>query len=47
LKKQRLETTVPTEFKTVLDHVGVFADPVIQDEVAGKSWDPAQRRWWP
>ncbi len=47
LKKQRLEATVPAEFKTVLEHVGAFADPVIQDEVAGKSWDPAQRAWRP
>jgi predicted nucleotidyltransferase component of viral defense system len=45
LKKQRLEATVPTEFRTVLERVDMFADPVIQDEVAGKSWDPAQRRW--
>jgi len=45
LKKQRLETTVPTEFGAVLEHVGLFADPVIQDEVAGKSWDPARGKW--
>jgi len=45
LKKQRLETTVPTEFRSVLEYLGKFADPVIKDEVAGKSWDPAQHSW--
>lgn len=47
LKKQRLEGAVPTEFKAVLEQVSLFADPVIQDEVAGKSWDPARRQWRP
>ncbi|MEJ0038860.1 MAG: nucleotidyl transferase AbiEii/AbiGii toxin family protein [Gammaproteobacteria bacterium] len=45
LKKQRLETIVPTEFRAVLEYVGNFADPVIEDDVAGKSWDPTQDRW--
>jgi len=47
LKKQRLETTVPSEFRTVLEQVSHFADPVIRDEVAGTSWDPTRRRWRP
>lgn len=45
LKKQRLETVVSTEFRSVLEHVGEFADPVIKDEVAGQNWDPARHSW--
>jgi hypothetical protein len=45
LRKQRLETRVPREFRAVLEHVSRFADPVIGDEVSGRRWDPVQHRW--
>lgn len=46
LKKQRLETTIPTEFSVVLDHVVSFADPIISAKARDLgSWDPVQRRW--
>jgi predicted nucleotidyltransferase component of viral defense system len=46
LKKQRLETTIPTEFSAVLDYVVSFADPVIANQSEGRGiWDPGQRRW--
>jgi predicted nucleotidyltransferase component of viral defense system len=46
LKKQRLETTVPTGFAEVLDYVVPFADPIINGQARDLgSWDPVQRRW--
>jgi predicted nucleotidyltransferase component of viral defense system len=46
LRKQRLETTIPTEFSAVLDYVVSFADPIISAQVRDRgSWDPVQRRW--
>jgi hypothetical protein len=45
LRKQRLETTVPTEFAVVLDYVISFADPVIADQSLLGVWDPERRRW--
>jgi len=46
LRKQRLETTIPVQFSTVLEYVVSFADPIIGDQVnRGGIWDPAQRRW--
>jgi predicted nucleotidyltransferase component of viral defense system len=45
LRKQRLESTIPTRFSSVLGYVILFADPVIQDEVSVKTWDSAQGRW--
>lgn len=46
LRKQRLETTIPAQFSTVLEYVVSFADPIIGDQVNREGiWDPAQRRW--
>jgi predicted nucleotidyltransferase component of viral defense system len=45
LRKNRLESTIPTEFSSVLDQVRNFADPVIVGEVIGKDWDPVKRIW--
>jgi hypothetical protein len=45
LKKQRLESTVPEEFSTVLDLVAAFADPAISGEFATGNWDPAMKLW--
>lgn len=45
LKKQKLETTVPREFRSVLEYVSKFADPVILAKVAGRRRSPAQQNW--
>jgi hypothetical protein len=45
LRKNRLESTIPTEFSSVLDQVRNFADPVIVGEVIGKDWDPIKGIW--
>lgn len=45
VKKQRLESTIPTQFSLVLEYVTEFADPVIEGAVATRSWDPTRRRW--
>lgn len=45
VKKQRLESTIPTQFSLVLDYVTEFADPVIEGAVATRIWDPIRRRW--
>jgi hypothetical protein len=46
LRKQRLETAIPTEFAVVLDYVVSFADPIIANPSGSRgAWDPEQRRW--
>jgi predicted nucleotidyltransferase component of viral defense system len=46
LRKQRLESTIPTEFSAVLDFVVAFADPIISRQVTDSgTWHPQQRRW--
>jgi hypothetical protein len=45
LRKQRLESSIPTQFSSVLEYVTEFADPLIEGGATGKSWDPAQRLW--
>jgi Nucleotidyl transferase AbiEii toxin, Type IV TA system len=40
-----VQTTVAAEFRSVLEYVRKFADPVIRDEVGEKTWDPALHRW--
>lgn len=46
LRKQRLETTIPTEFSAVVGYVVSFADPIISGQVRNReSWHPVQRRW--
>jgi nucleotidyltransferase AbiEii toxin of type IV toxin-antitoxin system len=46
LRKQRLETTIPAEFSTVLGYVVSFADPIISGDACGLgTWDPMLRRW--
>ena len=45
LRKNRLESTIPTEFSNVLDQVRLFADPVILGNVNGKQWDPVKAIW--
>jgi predicted nucleotidyltransferase component of viral defense system len=45
LRKNRLESTIPTEFSNVLDQVQLFADPIILGKVNGKQWDPVKAIW--
>jgi hypothetical protein len=45
VKKQRLESAMPTEFSIVLELVASFADPVIAGEPAVGRWDPTRRSW--
>jgi Nucleotidyl transferase AbiEii toxin, Type IV TA system len=45
LRKNRLESTIPADFSSVLDQVRKFADPVIVGEVIGKDWDPVKGIW--
>jgi hypothetical protein len=46
LRKQRLESTIPTEFSAVLDYVVEFADPIIGRQITdGGNWHPQQRQW--
>jgi hypothetical protein len=48
LRKQKLETSIPSEFSAVLDCVVSFADPIISGQARDRvSWDPVQRRWQP
>jgi hypothetical protein len=45
LKKQRIESRVPTEFSIVLDLVALFADPVIAADRPLGTWNSVERRW--
>ena len=46
LRKQRLESTIPTEFSAVLDCVVAFVDPIIGRQISGGgNWHPQQRQW--
>jgi hypothetical protein len=45
LRKNRLESSTPTDFSAVLDLVQVFADPVLVAEIHDKVWDPVRREW--
>jgi predicted nucleotidyltransferase component of viral defense system len=45
LRKNRLESSTPTDFSAVLDLVQVFADPVIVAEIHDKVWDPVRCEW--
>ena len=46
LRKQRLESTIPTEFSAELDYVVEFADPIIGRQISdGGNWHPRQRQW--
>ena len=45
VRKQRLDDRLPTELADVLAEIRHFADPVLSDEVDGRTWDPAERTW--
>jgi hypothetical protein len=45
LRKQRMESTVPTVFPTVLGLVAAFADPVIAGDLNAQTWDSEKQSW--
>jgi hypothetical protein len=46
LRKQRLESTIPTDFSAVLDYVVEFSDPIIGRQITDRgNWHPQQRQW--
>jgi len=44
-RTQGLEARLPASFEDLLAAVIDFADPVIEDRVSGKSWNPDRRTW--
>lgn len=47
LRKQRLDNQYPHEFDQLINAIGEFADPVLLDDVAGRTWNAARLRWVP
>src|SRR6185437_11369999 len=45
LRKQRLETSAPPEFATVLELVVSFADPLISNDPTVSMWNPFEEAW--
>jgi len=45
LKKQKLESGVPTEFSTVLARIILFSDPVIANARTSGRWNPLRHAW--
>jgi predicted nucleotidyltransferase component of viral defense system len=45
LRKQRLDSTIPTDFSIVLERVVSFADPLMVGDAAPSSWNPPQGKW--
>jgi hypothetical protein len=45
LRKQRMESTVPTEFPALLGLVIAFADPVIAGDLNAHTWDSEKQSW--
>ena len=41
----RMESTVPTEFPTVVGLVVAFADPVIAGDLNAHTWDSEKQSW--
>ncbi|PJI93315.1 nucleotidyl transferase AbiEii/AbiGii toxin family protein [Luteimicrobium subarcticum] len=44
-RKQRLTTSTPDSFQSLLDEVEDFADPVLTDAASGLIWHPTARTW--
>lgn len=44
-RKQRLEDRTPAQFSELLAEVIAFADPILDADPEGLTWDPATRRW--
>ena len=45
LRKQRLDSVIPTDFSIVLERVASFADPLIVGDSAQSDWNPLQGKW--
>lgn len=45
LRKNRLQTKLPTDFGVVLDLVRMFADPVITADATDEEWNPMACGW--
>ena len=45
LRKQRLDSTIPTDFSIVIEQVVSFADPLIVGDAAQSDWNPVQGKW--
>jgi predicted nucleotidyltransferase component of viral defense system len=45
LRKQRLDSTIPTDFSIVIEQVVSFADPLIVGDAAQSDWSPVQGKW--
>jgi predicted nucleotidyltransferase component of viral defense system len=45
LRKQHLDSTIPTDFSIVLEWVASFADPLIVGDFAQCDWNPVQGKW--
>ncbi len=45
VRKQRLDDRLPMDFADVLSEIRHFADPILSDDVDGRTWDPAERTW--
>jgi predicted nucleotidyltransferase component of viral defense system len=45
LRKQRLDSTIPTDFSIVLERMVSFADPLMVGDAAPSSWNPPQGKW--
>ena len=45
VRKLRLADRLPIDFADLLTEIQRFADPVLVDEVDGRTWDPAKRTW--
>jgi hypothetical protein len=45
LRKQRLDSAIPTDFSIVLERVTSFADPLIVGDAPEGDWSPVQGKW--
>ena len=47
LRKQRLDSAIPTDFSIVIEQVVSFTDPLIVGDAAQSDWNPVQGKWIP
>jgi len=45
LRKQHLDSMIPTDFLIILEQVVSFADPLIVGGAAHGNWNPVQKKW--
>lgn len=44
-RRQRLKTTTPEQFQTLLDRCAAFADPALSGKSTGLTWNPDESAW--